>query len=221
MFCAVIVAAGSSQRAGFDKLAALLAGSPVLCRSVRAFATAGAEHIILVCPLRRWSALRPWEAAGEVPVTRVDGGPRRRDSVCAGLRLVEGDDTWVAVHDGARPLITPVGIRECLASARQYGAAACAHPIADTLKRVDSDHFCTSENIDRAGIWGMETPQIFRAGLLRHAFKAAGDDDFTDEVSAVQLLGVRPRLVHVGSNPKITYPGDLEWAEAWCARSQA
>ncbi len=220
MFCAVIVAAGSSQRAGFDKLAAPLAGLPVLCRSVRAFATAGVEYIILVCPPQRWATLRPWKAAGKVPITRVDGGTRRRDSVCAGLRLVEDDDTWVAVHDGARPLITPAGIRECLAAAQQYGAAACAHPIADTLKRVDSDHLCTSENIDRAGMWGTETPQIFRAGLLRHAFKVAGDDDLTDEVSAVQLLGVRPRLVHVGPNPKITYPGDLEWAEVRYVHSQ-
>ncbi len=218
MFCAVIVAAGASRRVGFDKLAAPLGGVPVLCHSVRAFAEAGAASIIVVCPSERWDALRPWEYAGQVSVMRAEGGVRRRDSVCSGLSLVEGDETWVAVHDGARPLVTPAGIRECLSIAQRYGAAACAHPVTDTLKRADSDRRCTPEVIDREGMWGMETPQIFRVGLLRQAYAAAGDADLTDEVSAVRLLGVRPYLVHVGNNPKITFPDDLAWVEAWCAR---
>ncbi len=218
MFCAVIVAAGGSRRVGFDKLTAPLAGVPVLCRSVRTFAEAGAERIIVVCPAERWNALRPWEYAGEVPVVRAEGGQRRCDSVCSGLAMVEGEETWVAVHDGARPLVTPAGIRECLAAAQRYGAAVCAHPVTDTLKRADADRRCTPEVIDREGMWGMETPQIFRVGLLRRAYAAAGDAELTDEVTAVRLVGVYPYLVHVGNNPKITYPGDLAWAEAWCAR---
>ena len=82
MFCAVIVAAGQSRRAGFDKLAAPLAGLPVLCHSVRAFAQAGAERIVIVCQQARWDELRPWESAGSVPVQRADGGGGGRIRCC-------------------------------------------------------------------------------------------------------------------------------------------
>ena len=217
MYCAVIVAAGQSRRAGFDKLAAPLGGAPVLCHSVRAFAEAGAERIIIVCPQARWDELRPWESAGAVPILHVDGGERRQDSVLCGLRMVPEDETWVAVHDGARPLVTAEGIRACLAAAQQYGAAACAHPVVDTLKRADAQGCCKSEQVERANMWGMETPQICRAGLLRKALEMANGNEFTDEVTALQGLGLRPRLVQVGMNPKITLPHDLELAEAWCA----
>lgn len=215
MFCAIIVAAGSSRRAGFDKLAAPLAGVPVLCRSVQAFAAAGAECVVLVCPQDRWDALRPWEHAGAVPVIRVDGGARRQDSVSAGLAALPAAAQWVAVHDAARPLITPAGIRACLAAAQQGGAAACAHPVVDTLKRADAAAHTLPEPVSRENLWGMETPQIFRADLLARAYDqvAAQGAEITDEVSAMELLGVPTTLVQVGPNMKITLPGDLELAE--------
>lgn len=215
MFCAIIVAAGSSRRAGFDKLAAPLAGVPVLCRSVQAFAAAGAECVVLVCPQERWDALRPWEHAGAVPVIRVDGGARRQDSVSAGLAALPAAAQWVAVHDAARPLITPAGIRACLAAAQQGGAAACAHPVVDTLKRADAAAHTLPEPVSRENLWGMETPQIFRTDLLARAYDqvAAQGAEITDEVSAMELLGVPTTLVQVGPNMKITLPGDLELAE--------
>lgn len=215
MFCAVIVAAGKSRRIGFDKLAAPLAGVPVLCHSVRAFAQAGAGCIIIVCPEERWEALRPWEHAGEVPVLRVDGGERRQDSTQAGLDALPQEAQWVAVHDAARPLITPRGIKACLAAAQQGGAAACAHPIVDTLKRADAAGHTLPEPVSRENLWGMETPQIFRVELLRRAFACVRERgaEITDEVSALELLGVRTQLVQVGPNMKITLPGDVELAE--------
>lgn len=215
MFCAIIVASGSSRRAGFDKLAAPLAGLPVLCRSVQAFAAAGVGCIVLVCPVERWEALRPWEYAGAVPVLRVDGGARRQDSVRAGLAALPRESQWVAVHDAARPLITPAGICACFAAARQSGAAACAHPVVDTLKRAD-DAACTlAEVVSREHLWGMETPQIFRADWLRRAYEKVAESgaEITDEVSALELLGIPTTLVQVGPNMKITLPGDLELAE--------
>ena len=218
MFCAVIVAAGQSRRAGFDKLAAPLAGLPVLCHSVRAFAQAGAERIVIVCQQARWDELRPWESAGSVPVQRADGGGRRQDSVLSGLREVGGDEVWVAVHDGARPFVTPEGIRACLSAAQEYGAAACAHPVVDTLKRADAEGCCLPEQVERAGMWGMETPQVCRAGILRQALQAACGNECTDEVTALQQLGLRPKLVQIGMNFKITLPHDLELAQAWYAR---
>ncbi len=215
MFCAVIVAAGSSRRAGFDKLAAHLDGAPVLRRSVDAFVAAGAAAVVVVCPESRWVETGLAAAAFPVPVSRVDGGAERQDSVAAGLAALPAGTRMVAVHDGARPLITPEGIRACLAAADETGAAACAHPVVDTLKRADAAGFSLPEKVSRDNLWGMETPQIFRLELLLQAydFVKAHALVVTDEVSAVEAMGVPTRLVSGGVNLKITLPGDLELAE--------
>ena len=215
MFCAVIVAAGSSRRAGFDKLAAPLAGVPVLRRSVDAFVAAGAAAVVVVCPESRWVETGLAAAAFPVPVSRVDGGAERQDSVAAGLAALPAGTRMVAVHDGARPLITPEGIRACLAAADETGAAACAHPVVDTLKRADAAGFSLPEKVSRDNLWGMETPQIFRLELLLQAYDFVNAHALvvTDEVSAVEAMGVPTRLVSGGVNLKITLPGDLELAE--------
>ncbi|MBR2145486.1 MAG: 2-C-methyl-D-erythritol 4-phosphate cytidylyltransferase [Akkermansia sp.] len=215
MFCAVIVAAGSSRRAGFDKLAAPLAGVPVLRRSVDAFVAAGAAAVVVVCPQSRWEETGLAAATFPVPVSRVDGGAERQDSVAAGLAALPGGTRMVAVHDGARPLITPEGIRACLAAAGECGAAACAHPVVDTLKRADAQGLSLPEKVSRDCLWGMETPQIFRLELLQRAYVQVKEQGLvvTDEVSAVEALGIPTRLVQGSVNMKITLPGDLELAE--------
>lgn len=215
MFCAVIVAAGSSRRAGFDKLAAPLGGQPVLLHSIRSFAEAGCAAIVVVCPEERWNAVGLQTAHYEVPVMRVDGGAERQDSVRAGLLALPAETRWVAVHDGARPLITSAGIRACLAAAQESGAAACAHPVVDTLKRANAEGFSLPERVSRDCLWGMETPQIFDYALLLRAYACVAEQGLcvTDEVSAVEAVGVPTRLVQVGPNLKITHPGDLELAE--------
>ena len=222
MFCAVIVAAGSSRCAGFDKLAAPLAGLPVLRRSVDAFVAAGAAAVVVVCPESRWVETGLAAAAFPVPVSRVDGGAERQDSVAAGLAALPAGTRMVAVHDGARPLITPAGIAACLAAAEETGAATCAHPVVDTLKRADAAGRSLPEKVSRENLWGMETPQIFRLELLLQAYdyvKAHGLV-VTDEVSAVEALGVPTQLVQGGANMKITLPGDLELAELiWTHRA--
>lgn len=222
MFCAVIVAAGSSRRAGFDKLAAPLAGVPVLRRSVDAFVAAGAAAVVVVCPLSRWEETGLAAADFAVPVSRVDGGAERQDSVAAGLAALPAGTRMVAVHDGARPLITPGGIAACLAAAEQTGAATCAHPVVDTLKRADAQGRSLPEKVSRDGLWGMETPQIFRLELLLRAYEYVKAHGLvvTDEVSAVEALGVSTQLVQGGANMKITLPGDLELAELiWTHRA--
>lgn len=222
MFCAVIVAAGSSRRAGFDKLAALLDGVPVLRRSVDAFVAAGAAAVVVVCPESRWEETGLATAAFPVPVSRVDGGAERQDSVAAGLAALPAGTRMVAVHDGARPLITAAGIRACLAAAEKTGAATCAHPVVDTLKRADAEGCSLPEKVSRENLWGMETPQIFRLSLLQEAYEYVKSQKLvvTDEVSAVEALGVSTRLVPGGVNLKITLPGDLELAELiWKHRS--
>ncbi len=215
MFCAVIVAAGSSRRAGFDKLAAPLAGVPVLRRSVDAFVAAGAAAVVVVCPESRWVETGLAAADFPVPVSRVDGGAERQDSVAAGLAALPVGTRMVAVHDGARPLITPQGIAACLAAAEETGAATCAHPVVDTLKRADAAGKSLPEKVSREHLWGMETPQIFRLELLLQAYQYVKENSLvvTDEVSAVETLGVPTQLVQGGANLKITLPGDLELAE--------
>ena len=215
MFCAVIVAAGSSRRAGFDKLAAPLAGVPVLRRSVDAFVAAGAAAVVVVCPEFRWVETGLAVADFPVPVSRVDGGAERQDSVAAGLAALPAGTRMVAVHDGARPLITPQGIAACLAAAEETGAATCAHPVVDTLKRADAAGKSLPEKVSREHLWGMETPQIFRLELLLQAYQYVKENALvvTDEVSAVEALGVPTQLVQGGANLKITLPGDLELAE--------
>lgn len=215
MFCAVIVAAGSSRRAGFDKLAALLDGVPVLRRSVDAFVSAGAAAVVVVCPPTRWEETGLASAAFPIPVLRVDGGAERQDSVAAGLSALPEGTRMVAVHDGARPLVTPAGIRACLEAAEETGAAACAHPVVDTLKRADARGYSLPEPVSREHLWGMETPQMFNLALLQRAYAHVTEQGLvvTDEVSAVESVGVPTRLVQVGANLKITLPGDLELAE--------
>ncbi len=215
MFAAVIVAAGSARRAGFDKLAAPLAGLPVLRRSVDAFVAAGCEAIVVVCPAERWEAVGLADLAVSAPLLRVDGGAERQDSVAAGLAMLPRSVQWVAVHDGARPLVTSAGIRQCLAAAARTGAAACAHPVVDTLKRVDAEGRTLPEPVSRERLWGMETPQIFDRRLLELAYEQvrARGLRVTDEVSAMEAIGVATTLVQVGPNMKITLPGDLELAE--------
>lgn len=222
MFCAVIVAAGHSRRAGFDKLSALLAGVPVLRRSVDAFVAAGCATVVVACPADRWRAVGLHDAKFPVPVLRVDGGAERQDSVAAGLAALPEGTRMVAVHDGARPLATPEGIRACLQAARETGAAVCAHPIVDTLKRADASGRTLPERVSRERLWAMETPQIFDVRLLREAYAKVAEEGLivTDETSAMEAISVPARLIQIGANPKITLPGDLELAELiWRSRS--
>ena len=209
---AVIVASGSSRRMGFDKLAADLVGQPVLRRAVEAFLQCEAiGRVIVVCPPERFQSLLH-EVADRV--VRVDGGDERHFSVVAGLEKVRAD--FVAVHDGARPLVTPEAITTCLRAARETGAAALARPVTETLKHADDDHL-TDGAVPRDGLWHMETPQIFRTGLLRSAYAEVISKKLlvTDEVSALEAIGVSTKLTHVDApNLKITHPIDLKVAGA-------
>ena len=149
-------------------------------------------------------------------MTRVDGGKERQDSVAAGLAALPADTQLVAVHDGARPLVSPNDIDRCVEAAHTFGAAALARRATETMKRSDDNDFNT-EPVDRHNLWCMETPQVFRTDLLRDASNAIARDGITttDEVSAVEQLGTKVKFVE-SQNPnlKITTPADLALAEA-------
>lgn len=225
MISAIIVAAGSSRRMGFDKLGAPLAGRSVLEGTTRALAGSGEfGEIVLVTSPERWAEAQVWVGAvveeTGVLVRFAPGGSERHDSVAAGLAAVDPAAGLVAVHDGARPLVSVDDLRRVVAEARGCGAASLAHPVVETLKRADEDG-AVSEGVDRDGLWAMETPQVFDIGLLRDAYAAAlaRGETLTDEVSAVQGAGRSVRLVASTSvNLKITHPQDLALAEAWLRR---
>ena len=213
-FSVIIVAAGSSQRMGFDKLLAKLAGKPVLQHSIEAFANCpNVAEIIVVCPIERYSALRL--ELNDKRITRVDGGTDRHDSVAAGLSKLTKGAHYIAVHDGARPLISCPQIEKVLKCAIKYNAASSARPVTETIKRANTEGFVT-ESLCRDHLWLMETPQIFKAELLIEAFDLVQKNGqrVTDEVSAMELIQCSTRLVaNEEPNPKITYPEDIALAE--------
>ncbi|WP_411847568.1 2-C-methyl-D-erythritol 4-phosphate cytidylyltransferase [Roseibacillus persicicus] len=214
MTTAIIVASGSSRRMGFDKLMAPLAGKPVLAHSLAAFDRCQeVGQIIVVTDEARFNSL---DLSGlRNHVLRVDGGKERQDSVANGLAALSPDCDIVAIHDGARPLISTESILLALDAAAVHGSSALAHPITETLKRADGDDF-VKDSVSREDLWAMETPQCFRVRLLRAAYQEVAKDGLhvTDEVSALQHLGHAIKLVSNPSpNPKVTFPSDLILAE--------
>src|SRR5690606_19610845 len=119
------------------------------------------------CTPERWKQV-DWLKSPK-PIVRVDGGRERQDSVAAGLAAVDPAVAYVAVHDGARPLVAPADIARTLAAAVDYGAAALARQVTETLKRSDAADFNVGA-VNREHLWLMETPQIFRTDLLRQAY---------------------------------------------------
>ena len=223
MLTAIIVAAGSSQRMGVDKLFALLDGKPVIAHTLETFERADCvDEIILVGRAERLAELQELARRAELKKVRhiLAGGQHRQDSVRAGLDLLAPGARYVAVHDGARPFTTAEQIGRVFELARQHGAAALAQPITDTLKRADENRF-VSGGVDRAGLYAMQTPQIFSRDLLVKAYDtvAAEKLSITDEVSAVEHLGAKVLLVPNDEfNLKITYPRDLLLAQSFLAR---
>jgi 2-C-methyl-D-erythritol 4-phosphate cytidylyltransferase len=199
---------------GFDKLASPLAGIPVLRRALDAFLAADSiAEIVVVCPAERWELLG---GGFSKPVRRVDGGADRQDSVVAGLAALSAQTDLVAVHDGARPLVSPADIDRCVAAAVEFRAAALARRVTETLKRSDAADFSAGA-VSRENLWFMETPQVFEIPLLFEAYEAVAAQGLavTDEVSAMEAIGVQVKFVEsIHPNLKITTPADLALAEA-------
>jgi 2-C-methyl-D-erythritol 4-phosphate cytidylyltransferase len=217
MLTAIIVAAGSSRRLGFDKLTARIADKPMIQHTVEAFQnTKAVNEIVIVTRADRIAEFR--QALGSITKVSaiIAGGEHRHNSVAAGLQKLGEGTRYVAVHDGARPLITSDQIENVFEKARKYGAASLAEPVRDTLKRAGDD-LEVRESIDRHHVYAMQTPQIFERALLEEAYQlvASNNQRVTDEVSAIELLGRKVVLVpNPDVNFKITYEHDLQLAEA-------
>ncbi|MDO9245334.1 MAG: bifunctional 2-C-methyl-D-erythritol 4-phosphate cytidylyltransferase/2-C-methyl-D-erythritol 2,4-cyclodiphosphate synthase [Phenylobacterium sp.] len=213
-FSAVVVAAGSSTRAGpgAPKPWRSLGGRPILRWSVEALSRAGAREIIVVTAPER-TADADEALAGLANWKAVPGGVTRAESVQAGLAaLSTPDEEAVLVHDAARPFVTSAHVQSLLVALAEADGAVPALPVADTLKRgVD----IVAETVSRNGLWRAQTPQAFRLRTLRQAYGAwPADAEPTDDAAVVERAGGKVALVP--GDPllmKLTYPEDFAMAE--------
>ncbi|MHB1086100.1 MAG: 2-C-methyl-D-erythritol 4-phosphate cytidylyltransferase [Thiobacillus sp.] len=222
-FYALIPAAGSGSRMGgaVEKQYMLLNAVPMIAHAMMVLAREPriTKLFIVLSPTdKRWNnyAWQGWEE--RIEVLRC-GGATRAETVLNGLEAMAKvcvADDWVLVHDAARPCLPDEMLDKLLVEvADDPVGGLLAVPVADTLKRAAavSETGARSEaTVPRAGLWQAQTPQMFRHGKLVEALRAAGSD-MTDEASAIEQLGLQPKLVESDNrNLKVTYPQDMELA---------
>jgi len=193
-------------------------GRPLIWHTLRAFArhSAIAGVVVVISPEDGWWDSYDWSDFANLTVLR-QGGATRAQSVLNGLQAMAdevAETDWVLVHDAARPCLSQALLDKLLAElAADPVGGILAVPVADTLKRA-SEGGRIRETVSRNHLWAAQTPQMFPRGLLTRALLQAGTG-VTDEASAVEALGLSPRLVERDlTNLKVTYPRDLEVA-AW------
>ena len=214
----VLPAGGSGTRLGSrtPKQFLRIGGVPILAVTVGHFVRHPAVAEIVVAapaPLIRYTEQLLARHVDGRHLTVVAGGVERQDSVRAGLDAIPAACELVVVHDAVRPFISRALLDAVLAAARTSGAAICALPISETVKRVREGLVETT--VDRAGLWAVQTPQAFRAALLREAHDKARRDGVlgTDESMLVERLGHEVHVVRGSeANVKITTPEDLRRA---------
>ncbi len=227
---ALIPCAGSGTRLPGDvpKQYRQLAGAAVVAHTVQAFLACqpvSSVHVVVQAGDAQARAVLPAH-----PRLRIHeaGGATRALTVLQGLRALQtlgaGELDWVLVHDAARCCITPQAILELIEACRHDAVGGLlALPLADTLKQAAADAQApqtlrVATTLSRDGLWLAQTPQMFRLGTLLTALEQSGSAGITDEASAVERIGLRPKLVlGSSSNIKVTFADDLMLAESWLA----
>lgn len=216
----IVVAAGSGSRFGgaVSKQFCLLKGRPLLMRSIDAFRDAlpGCQVVVALAPemtgvwkelCRRYDYVTP----GVTP-----GGATRSESVRNALAAVPDNARIIMVHDAARPLVSAAVIHATLRGAEEHGAAVPVVTVTDSLRRAD-----TGLAVDRAPFRAVQTPQAFRADVLREAYARPLLPQFTDDASVVEAAGTAVTMVDgAPENIKITWPRDIAVAEALLSAAQ-
>ncbi len=224
---ALIPAAGRGTRYGGAVLKQYLpvAGKAVLAHAIRAFQFHPliTDITVVLAEDDQWfeSALGSLSAA----VQTVTGGTTRAQSVRNGLRSIAENhpgSNWVLIHDAARPCLSPDSLDRLLEQGLSSAdGAILAMPVGDTLKRAGEAQEIVA-TVDRSGLWAAQTPQLFRLDALAAAIDSAHEQgrELTDEASAMEFVGARPKLVMGSSeNIKVTHSSDLAIVEAWLQRS--
>jgi 2-C-methyl-D-erythritol 4-phosphate cytidylyltransferase len=220
---ALIPAAGIGARMGSTspKQYVQIAGKPMLLHVLDTFAASPViTHTFVVVNAEDQNIAQVMEGAPHLAerVTIIyNGGAKRHVSVLKGLRVLSDHadaDDWILVHDAARPGLTVELIAALTEALRDDSVGGLlALPVVDTLKRGGNDRRVQA-TVPRSGLWAAQTPQMFRYGVLRRAMEQV--DDVTDESSAIEALGLQPKLVE-GSprNFKVTLPQDVALAELY------
>ena len=217
---AIIVAAGASTRmgGGISKQLRNVAGIPVLARTLLAFQECNAiTDIVLV--VREEDATAIKTLAKQYGITKlfatVKGGSTRALSVEAGVAALAGTHVrLLAIHDGARCLVTPQMIERVVRAAARYRAATAAYPVTDTVKQVNARGFI-EKTIDRRTVWHATTPQVFDKTLYISAWRTGRKQELlTDDNQLLEQMPFPIKVVDCGKvNMKITEPSDIAFAE--------
>lgn len=216
--CALVPAGGSGTRLGkrTPKQFLRVHGGSILAVTVRRLLLhPGVTAVVVAAPEAHVARARRLLGAGprRAPITVVAGGATRQESVWRALQAAPARADIVIVHDAVRPFISRGLVEAVVAAAAADGAAICARPVTETVKRVREGF--VEATVDRAGLWSVQTPQAFRAALLREAHDKARRDGIvgTDDAMLVERLGHRVRVVPgLPGNVKITTPDDLRRA---------
>ena len=219
-FGAVLLAAGNSTRMGGSRSKVLeeLGGRPALCRSLEVLDRCPLiGEICLVCREQDRADMLPLTSGLATPVRVVPGGAQRQDSVEQGVEALAGPWEYVAIHDGARPLVTDEVLAAVCRDAMAHGAATAAVPSKDTCKLADEAGFVAATPA-RDRLWAVQTPQAFSLALYREALgkaRAAGQS-YTDDCQLIEAAGGKVKLT-MGDyrNIKLTTPEDLLAARAY------
>lgn len=215
---AIIACGGSSTRMnGINKQLWELDGIPVCIRSMLAFE--GIEQVSeIIVSAREQDILVIEKLAEDYKITKfkcaVKGGETRQQSVFAAFMQTDKSTRFIAVHDGARPLVDPAHIIKCIKDASVFGGAVLGVPVKDTVKLVDGGMI--TDTLDRRRLYSIQTPQIFRRDIYVKGINFARDHelDFTDDCQLAEAVGVKINLtISDYRNIKVTTPEDLAVAE--------
>lgn len=222
---AIIVAAGMGKRMKnkMPKAFLPLLKKPILAHTLQPFEKSPFIHEIIVVVPKGFEGFCRKQIIDKYGFRKVvaviTGGKERQDSVYAAIQQVDPDTNLVAIHDGARPLVTEEIIRKAFRQCRKHAAVVVAVPVKDTVKKVT--HQIVRATLNRSELWAMQTPQVFAYDLIFKAYQKADKDGFyaTDDALLVERMGKKVHVVE-GSyrNIKITTPEDLTMAESLLQR---
>ena len=214
---AVIVAAGSSSRMGFDKIFAEISGVPVIAATVSAFeASKAIDEIIIVTAsesIEKMSELVKKYGITKVKKVICGGNSRQESSLNGVLECNKGADV-ICIHDGARPFVSPELIEMAVKYGRQYKSACPAIPVTDTIRMRDGSY--GTDTLRRDSLAAIQTPQSFNADIIKAALTKAVEDgiSITDDCSAAEAIGVKTYIFDGDErNIKLTRPQDFKLAE--------
>jgi 2-C-methyl-D-erythritol 4-phosphate cytidylyltransferase len=220
MVCAVIVAAGRGTRMGpgVDKLFLEVCGWPIIAHTWAAFdSSPEIQQIVLVVRNELQAEFDQLAAKHgfQKPFTYAPGGAERQNSVWNGILKVPSEADLVAIQDGARPCTTHRIISDCIAAARETGAAVAAQRVTDTLKEMGENNL-VGRHLDRSKVWAVQTPQVFRKEVITKALDETIQRGLvlTDDTAACEFIGQPVKLVESKTaNPKVTSPSDIPYVE--------